>query len=72
MGIAKHKLALKDFKMLAAREPSNRDALSKLAECEKIVRRIQFERAIESESPPSAWEGFDPEDLGNIILTKGS
>lgn len=64
MGIAKPKLALKDFKLLAAREPGNKDAQAKLVECEKIVRRIQFEKAIESESPPSAWEGFSPDDLG--------
>jgi len=64
MGIAKPKLALRDFKNLVVREPNNRDALAKLSECEKIVRRIQFEKAIESESPPSSWEGFDPEDLG--------
>jgi len=66
MGIAKPKLALRDFKNLVAREPNNRDALAKLSECEKIVRRIQFEKAIESESPPSAWEGFDPQDLGTL------
>ena len=64
MGIAKPKLALKDFKALAAREPGNKDAQMKLLECEKIVRRIQFEKAIESESPPSAWEGLSPDDLG--------
>ena len=67
MGIAKPKLALKDFKTLAAREPGNRDASAKLAECDKIVRRIQFEKAIETESPPSAWEGLDPEDLGLVF-----
>jgi serine/threonine-protein phosphatase 5 len=72
MGIAKPKLALKDFKLLAAREPGNRDALAKLAECEKIVRRIQFEKAIESESPPSAWEGFDLEDLRNTPVSLGT
>ena len=70
MGIAKPKLALKDFKTLAAKEPGNRDALAKLAECEKIVRRIQFEKAIESESPPSAWESFDPDDLGSESCTQ--
>lgn len=64
MGIAKPKIALKDFKILAAKEPGNRDALAKLTECEKIVRRIQFEKAIESESTPSAWEGIDLDDLG--------
>ena len=67
MGIAKPKLAVKDFRLLAAREPGNRDALAKLAECEKIVRRIQFEKAIERESPPSAWEGIDFEDLGSLF-----
>jgi serine/threonine-protein phosphatase 5 len=72
MGIAKPKLALKDFRLLAAREPGNRDALAKLAECEKVVRRIQFEKAIESESPPSAWEGFDLEDLGNTHFSLGT
>jgi serine/threonine-protein phosphatase 5 len=64
MGIMKPRVALRDFKLLAAKEPANRDAALKLSECEKIVRRIQFEKAIESESPPSAWEGFDPDDLG--------
>jgi serine/threonine-protein phosphatase 5 len=68
MGIAKPRLALRDFKLLAAREPGNKDAAAKLAECEKIVRRIQFEKAIESDSPPSAWEGLDPDDLGNPRL----
>jgi serine/threonine-protein phosphatase 5 len=67
MSIAQPKLALKDFKLLAARQPGNKDAAAKLSECEKIVRRIQFEKAIETESPPSAWEGFDPEDLGTLL-----
>ena len=66
MGIMKPRVALKDFKLLAAKEPKNRDAALKLSECEKIVRRMQFEKAIESESPPSAWEGFDPGDLGTL------
>jgi len=64
MAIVQPRLALRDFKTLAAKEPGNRDAATKLAECEKIIRRIQFEKAIESESPPSAWEGLDPDDLG--------
>jgi|SRR5579862_2874396 len=63
MGIAKPKLALKDFKAIVAREPGNRDAIEKLKECEKIVKRLQFEKAIEGGPPPSAWEGFNPEAL---------
>jgi serine/threonine-protein phosphatase 5 len=70
MGIMKPRFALKDFKLLAAKEPKNRDAALKLSECEKIVRRMQFEKAIESESPPSAWEGFDPDDLGILSRLK--
>jgi serine/threonine-protein phosphatase 5 len=68
MAIVKPKRALRDFRILAAKEPGNRDAVAKLAECEKIVRRIQFEKAIESESPPSAWEGLDLDDLGTPRL----
>jgi serine/threonine-protein phosphatase 5 len=31
----------------------------KLAECEKLVRRAEFEKAIEVSDPPSAFEGLD-------------
>ena len=41
------------------REPNNRDAKLKLAECEKLVRRIEFEKAIEVADPPSAFESLD-------------
>jgi serine/threonine-protein phosphatase 5 len=79
MGIAKPKLALKDFKILAMKQPLNKDVFTKLAECEKIVKRIQFEKAIESDSPPSAWEGINVEDLrmsssgegGNVDIEDG-
>lgn len=30
-----------------------------MAECEKLVRRIEFEKAIEVSDPPSAFEGLD-------------
>jgi len=64
MGIAKPQVALKDFRTIAKAQPGNKDALEKLRECEKIVKRIQFEKAIEGGPPPSAFEGFDPESLG--------
>jgi serine/threonine-protein phosphatase 5 len=41
------------------REPNNRDAKLKLAECEKLVRRAEFEKAIEIGEPPSAFEDLD-------------
>lgn len=54
-----YKDALKDFKAVVKREPNNRDAKLKLAECEKLVRRLEFEKAIEVSDPPSAFEELD-------------
>lgn len=50
---------MKDFKAVVKREPSNQNAKLKLAECEKLVRRIEFEKAIEVSDPPSAFEDLD-------------
>ncbi len=50
---------MKDFKAVLKREPGNRDAKLKLAECEKLVRRLEFEKAIEVADPPSAFESLD-------------
>ncbi|XRA98754.1 serine/threonine-protein phosphatase [Pycnococcus provasolii] len=46
MLMGKFKLALKDFKQVARANPKDPDARKKLAECEKEVRRINFELAI--------------------------
>ena len=35
----------------------------KLAECEKLVRRIEFEKAIEVADPPSAFEGLNIDSI---------
>ncbi|KKZ65193.1 protein phosphatase 5 [[Emmonsia] crescens] len=51
--------ALKDFKAVVRKAPNDRDAKLKLAECEKLVRRIEFEKAIEIADPPSAFEGLN-------------
>jgi serine/threonine-protein phosphatase 5 len=55
--------ALKDFKTVVKKEPNNKDAKLKLAECEKIVRRVEFLRAIEVEDAPSAFEGLDIDSI---------
>lgn len=57
--ILKSREALKDFKTVVKKEPNNKDAKLKLADCEKIVRRVEFLRAIEVGDPPSASEGLD-------------
>lgn len=44
---------------MVKREPANQNAKLKLAECEKLVRRIEFEKAIEVSDPPSAFEDLD-------------
>jgi serine/threonine-protein phosphatase 5 len=40
-------------------EPGNQNARLKAAECEKLVRRREFERAIEIADPPSAFADLD-------------
>ena len=55
--------ALRDFKTVCRKEPNNRDAKIKLAECEKLVKKIQFLKAIEVEDPPSAFEGLDLDSI---------
>lgn len=47
MALGKFKEALKDLKVVSKRAPADKDAKSKLDECAKIVRRIEFEKAIE-------------------------
>ncbi|KAI8638877.1 Metallo-dependent phosphatase-like protein [Parasitella parasitica] len=48
MALGNFKEALKDLKIVSKRAPSDKDAKSKYEECAKIVRRIDFEKAIEN------------------------
>ncbi|EZF73992.1 hypothetical protein H105_04321 [Trichophyton soudanense CBS 452.61] len=61
--ILNSRAALKDFKTVVKKAPNDRDAKLKLAECEKLVRRIEFEKAIEVADPPSAFEGLNIESM---------
>lgn len=61
--ILNYREALKDFKAVVKREPNNRDAKLKLADCEKLVRRLEFEKAIEVADPPSAFEELDIDSM---------
>ncbi len=54
---------MKDFKVVVRKEPKNSDAKLKLAECEKIVKRVEFLRAIEVDDPPSAFEGLEIDSI---------
>lgn len=44
--------------------PHDKDAKLKMQECEKIVRRTDFLKAIEVGEPPSAAEGLDLNAMG--------
>ncbi|KAH7727520.1 serine/threonine-protein phosphatase 5-like isoform X1 [Aphelenchoides avenae] len=46
MALGKFKLALKDYDTVRKAKPSDKDALKKFEECQKIVKRIAFEKAI--------------------------
>jgi serine/threonine-protein phosphatase 5 len=61
--ILKSRDALKDFKTVVKKAPNDKDAKLKLAECERIVRRVEFFRAIEVEDAPSAAEGLDLDSM---------
>lgn len=48
--------------------PNDKDAKLKMQECEKIVRRMDFLKAIEMGDPPSAAEGLDLNSMGTFGL----
>lgn len=61
--ILKYRDALRDFKTVVRKAPNDKDAKLKLAECEKIVKRVEFFRAIEIGDEPSAGEGLDLDSM---------
>ena len=61
--ILNSKDALRDFRAVVKKEPNNADAKNKLADCEKLVKRIQFLKAIEVGDAPSAFEGLDIDSI---------
>jgi serine/threonine-protein phosphatase 5 len=61
--ILKSRDALKDFKTVVRLHPNDKDAKIKLAECEKIVKKVEFFRAIEVGDEPSAAEGLDLDSM---------
>ncbi|KAI9795539.1 MAG: hypothetical protein M1835_005563 [Candelina submexicana] len=63
--ILNSRAALKDFKTVVKKAPNDRDAKLKLAECERIVRHVEFLKAIEFDDAPSAAVGLD---LDSIVV----
>ncbi|KAL1923412.1 uncharacterized protein VTP21DRAFT_8392 [Calcarisporiella thermophila] len=64
MATGKFKEALRDFRIVVKRAPNDTSAKMKLTECEKIVRRIEFEKAIEfDDSVPSIADQLDVDSI---------
>lgn len=55
-----YKLARKDFRQVVKLKPKDRDARSKLNECEKAVREEAFSKAIEAEQTAPLSATYDP------------
>jgi serine/threonine-protein phosphatase 5 len=64
----KHREALRDWKLVVKKAPNDATAKLRMVECEKIIKRDAFLKAIEVEDAPSAAEGLDIE---NMILEAG-
>ena len=50
MALGRHKAALTDYEAVAKVRPNDRDARAKFLECQKIVRRMAFEKAIAADN----------------------
>jgi serine/threonine-protein phosphatase 5 len=61
--ILKPKDAARDFKECVRLDPNNKDAKLKLADCQKIVRQLNFFAAIDVGDEPSAAEGLDLDSM---------
>ena len=54
---------MRDFKTAARIEPNNKETKLRLAECEQVVKRIAFEKAIEVTDAPSAFKGLNVDSI---------
>lgn len=64
LALGKFKLALKDYEYVVKVRPDDKDAQQKYKECEKILKRIAFEKAIAVDDVnKSAWDQIDIEAL---------
>lgn len=58
VSITRHKEAFKDFRKICQLTPNDKLARTRMNECNKLIRRLAFEEAIEVDDPPSAAEGL--------------
>ena len=58
-----HREALRDWKLVVKKAPNDAIAKLRMIECDKVVKRDAFLKAIEVEDVPSAAEGLDIESM---------
>ena len=61
--LGKYRLALRDFKAVCKLRPTDRDARTKLKECEKAVKQLAFANAIESSDDQCVSATLDPSQI---------
>lgn len=61
--ILKHNDALRDWKIVVKKNPNDKNAKLQHTECEKVVKRDAFLKAIEVSDAPSAIEGLDLDSM---------
>lgn len=63
MALGKFKNALRDFEIVAKAKPKDKDAKSKFDECQKITRRMAFEKAIAVEDNKKTVKETDVDEI---------
>lgn len=71
MSLGKFKKALLDFEFVAKRRPNDRDAAMKYTECNKLVRKAAFEKAISCDIPEKTLAELHS-DLESIEIEEGN
>lgn len=68
MSLGKFKIALTDFEFVAKRTPNDKDAVMKYTECNKLVKRQAFEKAISNDTPEKTLAELhsDLESIGEL------
>lgn len=71
MSLGKFKKALSDFELVAKRRPNDKDAAMKFNECNKLVKKQAFEKAISNDVPEKtlAEVHSDLESIGKSVAT---
>jgi serine/threonine-protein phosphatase 5 len=61
--ILHHREALRDWKLVVKKVPNDATAKLRMTECDKVIKRDAFLKAIEVEDAPSAAEGLDLDSM---------